>query len=147
MAGALNAAQLSQMDKTQSLLPTVNPITTIILGSFIAKNQPLLAELNRRPELQAALMSDQGVAVRSLSPTVQDWAKPLLGGQIPVTTRLRIKQNDYNDTLPPTAADPTPIKMTGRRIQSILFLKETPDARRELITASLYSWYGRPRDF
>ena len=148
LAGTLNENQLRLLDKQQSLLSARNAIREDNFGDILSQNlQPILAELGRRPELATALKAAPGVAVRSLPPAIQDWAKPLLGGQIPLDTMLRLTERDYTIKPVPTKATPTPPAFTGSRTWHFILFKEgAPDPTQpaNALAAREFTWNGRP---
>ncbi len=148
LAGTLNENQLRLLDKQQSLLTARNPIQEDNFGDILSQNmQPLLSELNRHLELVTDLKTTQGVAVRSLPTAIQDWAKPLLGGQIPLDTMLRLTERDYTTKPTPTKSDPTPPVFTGSRTWHFILFKEgAPDPTQpaNALAAREFTWNGRP---
>ena len=148
LAATLNENQLQLLDKQQSILPEVNPITESYSGSDLLTFQPMLAGLGRRPDIEAALRTEQGTTVHSLSPTLQKWAQSILGNKIPVSVRLRLEQIDNTVKPIPTKTDPTPPAFTGSRTWHFIFFTEgAPDSTQPVnpLATRDFSWQGHPR--
>lgn len=148
LASVLSPEQLLSLGKLQTLLPVNASVTLSNFCQAIVQYQPLLAEMDRHPELQAAALSEEGIAVRALSPAMQEWAKPLLGGQIPLTVRLRIAQTDWKSWVRPARANTPSQVFTGSRYWRMVLYNEgvtDPILPSRGITAREFSWDGYVR--